>query len=135
MANNGINEMRKICIVDKHQKIQISDNFYSYELDCNCASPRCFFTLFSKEVLAYLELSRKLCGSKPIYPTSGFRCYIHNKNVKGVEKSKHCKGLAVDIPLPSHLTFKEFVDILRNKVRWPICIPYEDKNFIHCAVV
>ena len=81
---------------------KISTHFTNKELDCSCGCG----TTVKDEFLVYLELLR-IKVNEPLYPTSGGRCFSHNKKVGGVVNSQHPKGLAVDLSCDnSKLRFK-----------------------------
>ena len=48
-----------------------------------------------------LQVIRQVVES-PITINSGYRCYSHNKAVKGVKSSQHLLGKAVDIVIKGH---------------------------------
>lgn len=43
-------------------------------------------------------------ASTPFKVNSGYRCSVHNKNIKGSPTSSHLKGLAADIATPNSHT-------------------------------
>lgn len=93
--------------------MNISDNFTSEEFACkgkNCCGHS---APISKSLVLALELLRAEVQS-PLTVNSGFRCRVHNKEIGGADKSKHCLGIASDIKTPKHLTDKQFFDICCN---------------------
>ncbi len=72
--------------------------FTEKELRCPCCEqipPRARENIVAL-VNNVLDPVRELYG-KPIYVTSGYRCYRHNLEVGGVKNSQHMQGEAADI--------------------------------------
>lgn len=67
--------------------------YFKYE-EFRC--PCCGENDISLELIARLDAARGIAGI-PFIITSSYRCEKHNKEVGGVEKSSHLKGLAADI--------------------------------------
>lgn len=108
-------------------KIQLSRNFSLYEFE----SPD------TKEVMIYDGLILKLQQARdivkiPFFITSGYRTEKHNTLVKGMPKSQHRIGAAVDISILNH-GGKELKKIL-IEVGFLQVILYSKRNFIHCAL-
>ena len=61
------------------------------------------------ELIEMLEELRKLCGNRPLYINSGYRCPEHNASIGGAANSQHCLGTAADVARPDGITFDEFV--------------------------
>lgn len=82
-------------------RVKVSDNFLSTEFDCNCKYPECKITYIDTDHVANLEKLRVALNS-PIIIISGFRCVMHNRDVKGKKGSVHLIGKATDIKIPGH---------------------------------
>ena len=76
----------------------ISPHFAVSEFQCGCG--RCEIQRADPRLFAMLEELRE-CVGRPIVISSGYRCEAHNRKVGGSTFSKHCAGLAVDLPMPS----------------------------------
>lgn len=74
---------------------RLSDHFTIGELACK----HCGRIYIVPTLLEMLEQLRKMVGVSLI-PNSGYRCPIHNRNIDGSKRSRHCLGMAVDINLP-----------------------------------
>lgn len=59
------------------------------------------------------EQIRSLCGGYPIRVLSAYRTPSWNRKVGGAPKSQHVEGRALDLKPPSHLTVKQFYDLIR----------------------
>ena len=113
---------------DSH--LQLSEHFKAYELSCKCG--KCYLSFVSENLLFSLATMRKLWGL-PISPSSVFRCQEHNRAVGGVPYSYHCRGEAVDLPLPADKdSWDTFISIAL--AIFPYVKEYRDKGFIHCDV-
>lgn len=83
-------------------------HFRLTEFQCQCG---CGLNITCGDILIYCETLRRAWGDK-IRVTSGTRCAQHNRNVGGVQNSKHVTGEAADLaptPLPDANTFQRFV--------------------------
>lgn len=67
--------------------------YFKYE-DFKC--PCCNENHISYELIARLDAARGISGI-PYIINSGYRCPVRNKDVGGVDRSSHLRGLAVDI--------------------------------------
>ena len=90
-------------------------NFKLSEIKCKCGGKYCngYPVGFSYELMNQLQKIRDHFG-KAVIITSAIRCKRHNKNVQGVEHSKHVEGRAVDFYVKgiSYNTLKAFVNKL-----------------------
>lgn len=68
-------------------------HFKKSEMTCKCG---CGLNNTDLRLMQVLENIRSHFGNRPIIITSGCRCYRHNKEVGGVEGSRHVLGKAVD---------------------------------------
>lgn len=66
--------------------------FNPYEMDCKCG---CGLNNTNLELMKVADKIREHFG-KPMIITSGCRCSEHNKNVGGVQGSRHVLGKAID---------------------------------------
>ena len=71
---------------------QITKNFNDAEFRC----PHCGVIVYNFILVDRLQILRELLGEE-IIVTSGYRCSLYNKQIKGHEKSLHMEGLAADI--------------------------------------
>jgi len=86
--------------------------------------------LHPKLLVKLIELRKIL--ERPVYITSGYRCFEYNQKVGGIANSYHCIGLAADIKvnninLTELLGYAEEIDF--NGIGF-----YEKKNFLHLDV-
>jgi len=107
--------------------IIISPYFNLSEFACPCCKK---IMLHPKLLVKLIELRKIL--EKPVYITSGYRCFEYNQKVGGVANSYHCIGLAADIKvkdinLIELLGYAEDVDF--SGIGF-----YEKKNFLHLDV-
>lgn len=91
-----------IQIYRKGATIAISEHFKSYEFNCKCSNPDCYFTYIDDSLISFLEVMRGTIN-RPITITSGYRCQKHQDAIKASEietakkVSTHVMGGAVDI--------------------------------------
>jgi len=99
---------------------RLSEHFKASELSCAC----CGRVFISPVVLEMLERLREKLGCAILLNPregmgSGYRCPAHNSDIRGATHSRHCLGLAVDVPLPTkylHLP-EEFAFIVESVAR------------------
>lgn len=82
-------------VYKKGVAVKVAENFNSTEFDCNGVDC-CNETKISPRLVEILQNIRDHFGNQVII-NSAFRCDEHNKNVGGVENSRHTKGDAADI--------------------------------------
>lgn len=70
------------------------EHFKKSEFACECG---CGFDEVDLNLVKLLENIREHFGGKPLYISSGCRCAKHNKEVGGVQGSRHVLGKASDI--------------------------------------
>ena len=101
--------------VVNEENIKDFKNFKYSEIKCKCGGKYCngYPVGFSYELMNQLQQIRDHFG-KAVIITSAIRCPQHNKNVQGVEHSKHVEGRAVDFYVKgvSYSTLKKFVNKL-----------------------
>ena len=108
-------------------------NFKVSEFSCKCG---CGFNIIDQRVLNIAQTIRDALGV-PVKVNSGCRCEKHNKNVGGVNGSKHIKGLAADLScsLGAAKMF-ETVKKLQSEGKLPdldYCIRYKWGIHIDCG--
>jgi len=106
---------------------KISKHLHTNEYGCKCDS-RCDANLINTRLVGAYEATRAEFGM-PIMVTSGFRCTYHNMVVNGVNRSKHTRGLAIDI---THRELELLEKIARK--HFDKVILYKDKSFLHCSM-
>jgi uncharacterized protein YcbK (DUF882 family) len=73
--------------------MQITTNFFEYELKCPC----CGGLQYDLHFIKLLQIIRTV-ADVPFTITSGYRCRIHNDSLENsVKDSRHLVGAAVDI--------------------------------------
>ena len=85
------------------------------------------------ELIEMLEELRKLCGNRPLYINSGYRCPEHNAAIGGAANSQHCLGTASDIACPSGMKFDDFVSCV-EKLPFDGTSIYRASDFIHVDI-
>lgn len=85
----------------KREKLQLTQNFNTSELECKCSYPECQEQKISKVHIEKLQKLRDKLG--PLKITSGYRCKKHNDAVGGSPSSRHVKGDATDIQASNYL--------------------------------
>ena len=107
--------------------IIISPHFNLSEFACPC----CHKVMLHPRLLAKLVELRNIL-ERPVYITSGYRCFVYNQKVGGVVNSYHLIGLAADIKvkninLVKLLSYAEEIDFAGIGF-------YEKKDFLHLDV-
>lgn len=77
----------------------LSQHFNRIEFACKCG--RCGQSQIDYELVKVLERLRSVVAA-PITITSGNRCYEHNLNVGGAERSKHLFSVAADFQVQGY---------------------------------
>lgn len=105
--------------------------FTMNEFRCPC----CKEVAVAAELVLLLDVSRAFAGV-PFRLSSGFRCVHHNREVGGVDNSRHLIGCAADILCPEKLTMARFTEIMATQFRRPgyEFKPYINRNFVHVAI-
>ena len=107
--------------------IIIAPYFNLSEFACSC----CNLVMLHPKLLAKLvELRNTL--ERPVYVTSGYRCFEYNQKVGGVVNSYHCIGLAADIKVKD-INLITLLEICEN-IDFAGIGFYEKKNFLHLDV-
>jgi len=114
-------------MLNEINNIIIAPHFNLSEFACPC----CKRVMLHPKLLAKLVELRDVL-EKPVYITSGYRCFEYNRKVGGVANSYHLIGLAVDIKvkdinLIQLLAYAEEIDFAGIGF-------YEKKNFLHLDV-
>ncbi len=107
--------------------IGIAKHFRLSEFACPC----CRRVMLHPKLLVKLIELRKII-EKPVYITSGYRCFEYNQKVGGVANSYHCIGLAADIKVKD-INLINLLEICENIGFGGIGF-YEKKNFLHLDV-
>ena len=76
----------------------------------------CGFDSIDLRVVKVLEDIRHHFGDKPVIVTSGCRCAKHNKEVGGVQGSRHVAGKAVDFYIPG-VSINDIMNYTNSLVR------------------
>ena len=79
-------------MLNEINNIIIAPHFNLSEFACPC----CKLVMLHPKLLAKLVELRDVL-KKPVYITSGYRCFEYNRKVGGVANSYHLNGLAADI--------------------------------------
>ena len=107
--------------------LKIARHFKLSEFACHC----CKRVMLHPKLLATLvELRNTL--ERPVYITSGYRCFKYNQKVGGIVNSYHCIGLAVDIQVKD-INLITLLEICEN-IDFSGIGFYEKKNFLHLDV-
>jgi len=112
---NNVNNLR----VAKHFKLS--------EFACPC----CNLVMLHPKLLAKLVELRNIM-ERPVYITSGYRCFKYNSKVGGVKNSYHLIGLAADIKVED-INLLELLEVCEN-IDFNGIGFYEKKKFLHLDV-
>lgn len=115
-------------IISKYSNCMLHPNLHHDEIKCRCKREECHYTLVSPALLqCWSELRSEM--NSPINVTSGFRCQVHNKEVGGMDMSRHTMGMAVDLTHPD-------IEKLHNKAKYifDVVIYYKEERFVHCHI-
>ena len=107
--------------------LKVAKNFKLSEFACPC----CNRVMLHPKLLAKLVELRNIL-ERPVYITSGYRCFEYNRKVGGVTNSYHCIGLAADIKVKD-INLIELLEICEN-IDFNGIGFYEKKNFLHLDV-
>ena len=107
--------------------LKVAKYFKLSEFACPC----CNLVMLHPKLLGKLvELRNTL--ERPVYITSGYRCFEYNQKVGGVKNSYHCIGLAADIKIRD-INLIELLEICEN-IDFNGIGYYEKKDFLHLDV-
>ena len=107
--------------------LKVAKHFKLSEFACPC----CIRVMLHPKLLGKLvELRNTL--ERPVYITSGYRCFKYNQIVGGILSSYHCIGLAADIKVKD-INLIELLEIGEN-IDFNGIGFYEKKNFLHLDV-
>lgn len=70
----------------------LSPHFSAREFRCK----HCGVAKVDRVLIQRLERLRAIVG-RPLYVVSGYRCPVHNRNVRGASRSQHLYGRAADL--------------------------------------
>ena len=107
--------------------IIIAPHFNLSEFACPC----CKRVMLHPFLLEKLEKLRKII-ERPIYITSGYRCFAYNRKVGGVANSYHLIGLAADIKVKD-INLMEFL-AYAEEIDFSGIGFYEKRHFLHLDV-
>lgn len=110
----------------KGQKVQITKDFWSTEMDCKCKNLDCKITYIDIDHMTSLQDLRNEI-KKPVKILSGFRCTKHNIAVKGKKGSSHLTGKATDITVDG----METEDLAKACADFDGRGVYKKKGFVH----
>jgi len=102
---------------------RLTKNFLYSEFTCKCG---CGFNAIQIVFVRRLQMIRTLIR-RPLTVVSGCRCTKHNRYVGGATKSRHLRGIAVDVKATG-LTPKQIASIARSLGFGGIGI---GKTFVH----
>jgi uncharacterized protein YcbK (DUF882 family) len=114
-------------MLNEINNVIISPHFNLSEFACPCCN---LVMLHPKLLTKLVELRNYL--ERPVYITSGYRCFEYNRKVGGVVNSYHCIGLAADIKVKD-INLITLLEICENIDFAGIGL-YEKKNFLHLDV-
>jgi len=114
-------------MLNEINNIIISPHFNLSEFACPC----CNLVMLHPKLLVKLIELRKIL-ERPVYITSGYRCFKYNRKVGGVVNSYHCIGLAADIKVKD-INLITLLEICEN-IDFSGIGFYEKKNFLHLDV-
>jgi len=107
--------------------LKVARDFNLSEFACPC----CNLVMLHPKLLAKLvELRNAL--ERPVYITSGYRCFVFNQKVGGVPNSYHRTGLAADIKVKD-INLIELLEMCEN-INFNGIGFYEKKDFLHLDV-
>ena len=114
-------------MLNQINNIIISPHFNLSEFACPC----CNLVMLHPKLLAKLIELRNIL-ERPVYITSGYRCFEYNQKVGGIVNSYHCIGLAADIKVKD-INLITLLEVCENIDFNGIGV-YEKKNFLHLDV-
>lgn len=134
-------ETGKPDVIDKSNKnngdYMLSKHFAASEFWCRgqeqCTCDCNHSLTVEPKLIAMLEKLREICGNRPLYINSGYRCREHNAAIGGVPNSQHMYGTAADVARPEGMTFDEFKICVEQLPFDGIGI-YRNSDFIHVDV-
>ncbi len=114
-------------MLNETNNVVIAAYFNLSEFACSC----CNLVMLHPKLLAKLvELRNTL--ERPVYITSGYRCFEYNQKVGGIVNSYHCIGLAADIKVKD-VNLITLLEVCEN-IDFNGIGFYEKKNFLHLDV-
>ena len=116
-----------IQMLNSINNIKIATHFNLSEFACPC----CNLVMLHPKLLAKLVELRNIL-ERPVYITSGYRCFEYNQKVGGVRNSYHRIGLAADIKVDD-ISLIELLEVCEN-IDFNGIGFYEKKNFLHLDV-
>ena len=107
--------------------LKIARHFKLSKFACPCCNK---VMLHPKLLGKLVELRNTL--ERPVYVTSGYRCFGHNRKVGGIVSSYHCIGLAADIKVKD-INLITLLEVCEN-IDFNGIGFYQKKNFLHLDV-
>ena len=122
-----------IQIIEKGINKQLSTHLNSNEIDCECN--QCFHTPIDWNLVESFETLRKAVSLRlkkdtPLLVSSGHRCMLHNREVKGASPLSMHMVAAMDIICPNEMDVEEFA-ILAKQSGFTFVQRYFDIPRIH----
>ncbi len=114
-------------MLNSTNNIKIATHFNLSEFVCPC----CNKVMLHPKLLGKLVELRNIL-ERPVYVTSGYRCFGHNRKVGGIVSSYHCIGLAADIKV-GDINLITLLEVCEN-IDFNGIGFYEKKNFLHLDV-
>jgi len=127
--------MNRFRVYEKGEPGFIATKLSIIEFQCRCKNILCNIVLLDSKLASSWNSVRDQWG-RPIFVTSGHRCYMYNESVGGKAKSKHTKGSAIDLSTIklSKDEFGKFLKICEDN--FDVVIPYLSNEgkciFLHC---
>lgn len=123
--------------VENNHDHMLSEHFSASEFWCRGEDQKtchCNHSLrVRQELIDMLEKLRAVCGNRPLYINSGYRCKEHNEAICGATNSQHCLGTAADIARPDGMTFDDFQACVEQLPFDGVGI-YRNSDFIHVDI-
>ncbi len=104
---------------NSNESLKLSDHFSLSEFRCKCGGNHVIKV--DSELVEKLEQLREKLNCSQIIVNSGYRCYIHDKNVGGSGTGMHTRGMAADI-----VCYDENGDIIPAGI---VCCVAQDVGF------
>jgi len=106
---------------------KLTDNFNLMEFQCPC----CHTVMLSPGLALKLQSLRLKWGG-PLIINSGYRCERHNREVGGVERSLHKRGMAADVRVAEK--DQPCFCALALEAGFARALPYGKRGFVHLEI-
>lgn len=119
-------------LAEAYKDSRASEHFAMGEYQCDCGGMYCagFPELMEEALLTQVENLRNRLG-RPVIITSSVRCTQRNREVGGIEHSKHKIGCAADLYCPG-VHYSEVAAVARDLGLG--VIEYPEQLFVHVEV-